>query len=191
MSAMNDPVDPRMIRSRKAILSAARSLLLREGPGAVSHQRVAQQAGVGRATVYRHWPRLELLVVDAMAEVDVPFFRDPALPVRPWLCGQMRTYADELASPQVAAVAVRMMVNAAGDPCRAAQNVMVATVGTRLETALAMAGCAGELDLAVDIQDAFALLLGPLLHRVVVQGGCVHDVVIERAVESVGTWRRP
>jgi AcrR family transcriptional regulator len=188
MSAMNDPVDPRMIRSRKAILSAARTLLLREGPGALSHQRVAQQAGVGRATVYRHWPRLDLLVVDAMASVELPFFREPTCPVRPWLRGQMRTYADELVLPQVAAVAVRMLLNGAGEPHRAVQNVMVATVTTRLEAALALAASAGELDLVVAVDDAFALLVGPLLHRVVVQGGPVRDVVIERAVESVGTW---
>ena len=187
---MNDPVDPRMIRSRNAILSAARTLLLREGPGALSHQRVAQQAGVGRATVYRHWPRLDLLVVDAMASVDLPFFREPTLPVRPWLRGQLRTYADELVLPQVAAVAVRMLLNVAGEPHRAVQNVMVVTVTTRLETALGMAVSAGELDMAVDIHDAFALLVGPLLHRVVVQGGSVHDVVIERAVDSVGTWHQ-
>lgn len=187
---MNDPVDPRMIRSRKAILSAARTLLLREGPGALSHQRVAQQAGVGRATVYRHWPRLDLLVVDAMAGVDPPFFREPTLPVRPWLRGQLRSYADELVLPQVAGVAVRLLLNVAGEPHRAVQNVMVVTVTTRLETALGMAVSAGELDMRLDVHDAFALLVGPLLHRVVVQGGPVHDVLIERAVESVGSWRQ-
>ena len=187
---MSDSADPRMIRSRKAILSAARTLLLREGPGALSHQRLAQQAGVGRATVYRHWPRLDLLVLDAMATVDLPFFREPALPVRPWLRGQLRTYADELVLPQVAAVAVGMLLNGAGESHRAVQNVMVATVTTRLEAALALAASAGELDLVVDVDDAFALLVGPLLHRVVIQGGSVRDVVIERAVDSVGTWRQ-
>ena len=37
--------DPRAARSREAILAAAFDLLAREGPGAITHQRVAQQAG--------------------------------------------------------------------------------------------------------------------------------------------------
>ncbi len=67
------------------MLDAARELLAREGPDAVTHQRVARQAGVGRATVYRHWPRREQLVLDTMAGVELPFFGDPVSPVRPWL----------------------------------------------------------------------------------------------------------
>ena len=59
---MKTTVDPRQARSRKAMLDAARELLAREGPAAVTHQRVARQAGVGRATVYRHWPRPEQLI---------------------------------------------------------------------------------------------------------------------------------
>jgi hypothetical protein len=41
--------------------------------------------GVGRATVYRHWPGPDQLLLDAMAQVDLPFFREPVSPVRPWL----------------------------------------------------------------------------------------------------------
>jgi len=41
--------DPRAARSREAILCAARLLLEREGPESVTHQRVAREAGVGRA----------------------------------------------------------------------------------------------------------------------------------------------
>jgi AcrR family transcriptional regulator len=48
--------DPRAARSREAILAAAFDLLAREGPGAITQQRVARQAGVGRATACRHWP---------------------------------------------------------------------------------------------------------------------------------------
>jgi AcrR family transcriptional regulator len=49
-------VDPRVVRTRLAVLEAATMLLRTEGPGAVTHARVAEAAGVGRATIYRHWP---------------------------------------------------------------------------------------------------------------------------------------
>jgi AcrR family transcriptional regulator len=60
------------------MLVAARELLVGEGPGAVTHQRVAQEAGVGRATVYRHWPRPEQLLLDVMAGADLPHFKNHA-----------------------------------------------------------------------------------------------------------------
>jgi AcrR family transcriptional regulator len=45
------------------MLAAATELLEGGGMAAVTHQAVALAAGVGRATVYRHWPRpLDLLL---------------------------------------------------------------------------------------------------------------------------------
>src|SRR5262245_20404972 len=95
--------DPRAVRSREAMLVAARELLAAEGPGAVTHQRVAQQAGVGRATVYRHWPQPEQLLLDVMSGADLPHFKNPQAPVRRWLHRELRQMADELAAPAVAA----------------------------------------------------------------------------------------
>lgn len=60
--------DPRYLRSREAIQAAVRSILIEEGPGAISHQRVAEVAGVGRATVYRHWANTDDMVFDLVAE---------------------------------------------------------------------------------------------------------------------------
>ncbi|MGH3246026.1 MAG: TetR/AcrR family transcriptional regulator [Trebonia sp.] len=195
MQTVNDSVDPRMVRSRKVMLAAARALLMREGPAAVTHLRVAQEAKVGRATVYRHWPRPDLLLLDAMGTVELPFFREPVTPVRPWLRGQLRVLADEMAIPAVAAVALAMMQGPApGRPAegRAPTEVrdgFLATATGRLDAAFTLAAANGELDVEVDPQDAVALLMGPLLHRTVFQGATVSDDLIERMMDSVGTWR--
>ncbi|MFF4028427.1 TetR/AcrR family transcriptional regulator [Streptomyces sviceus] len=47
--------DPGQVRSREAMVTAATTLLTEGGLEAVTHQAVATRAGVGRATVYRHW----------------------------------------------------------------------------------------------------------------------------------------
>src|SRR6267154_2352000 len=98
--------DPRAARSREAILAAAWDLLAREGPGAITHQRVAQQSGVGRATVYRHWAAPEDLLGDVLFSAELPFFASPALPLRSWLHAELRQLADELALPAAAALAL-------------------------------------------------------------------------------------
>jgi AcrR family transcriptional regulator len=184
------PLDPRMARSRKAMLDAARDLLLREGPAGVTHQRVAQQAGVGRATAYRHWPRTDQLLLDAMSLVDFPFFRDPLTPVRPWLRRELRVLADEMALPPVAAIAVAMMRGPAGSLPVEVRDRFTATGADGIRAALALAGAAGELKGAADPEDAPALLVGPILQRTCMEAGTVSDGLIERIIDSVGTWHR-
>jgi len=55
--------DPRVERSRRLILSAAVELLGEAGYGGLTVEGVAARAGVGKSTIYRHWPggKLELI----------------------------------------------------------------------------------------------------------------------------------
>jgi AcrR family transcriptional regulator len=58
--------DPRRDRSIAAALQAARDLLLSEGWDALTHARVAELSGIGRATVYRNWPEQKGLLHDTL-----------------------------------------------------------------------------------------------------------------------------
>ncbi|HYQ66401.1 TetR/AcrR family transcriptional regulator [Actinophytocola sp.] len=188
---MSYSTDPRATRSREAMLVAARELLVSEGPGAITHQRVAQQAGVGRATAYRHWPRAEQLLLDAMGGTDLPLFRDPEAPVRPWLRRQLRQLADELAVPAVAAVAVTLAQSAMWDPEIAhQQDESTRTIAERIHAAIELAVEGGELATTAGAADVAALLVGPIVYRTAMQRGDVSDALIDRLVDSVGTWHR-
>jgi AcrR family transcriptional regulator len=187
---VSSPLDPRAVRSREAILAAARQLLLAEGPAAVTHQRVAQASGTGRATVYRHWPRAEQLLLDVMAGTDLPFFRAPRSPVRPWLRQQLRQLADELRLPAVAAVALTVMQGSLWDPGIArSRDGMIAAIDERIGVALELATRTGEVQPGMPATDAAALLVGPLLYRTALQSGSVDDDLIDRLIDRVGTWR--
>lgn len=69
---LDEPVDPRAARTRARALHAARGLLLAEGLDAVTLQRVASAAGVGRRTMYRHWPDRRSLLHDTLASASAP-----------------------------------------------------------------------------------------------------------------------
>jgi AcrR family transcriptional regulator len=186
---MANSEDPRATRSREAIVDAARLLLMTEGPPAVTHQRVAAQAGVGRATVYRHWPVPERLLLDAMTGVDVPFFREPVTPVRPWLHRELRKFGDEQAMPGVIAVTWTLLHGAARDPEIAKARDILLAVGTeRLGVALALAVDNGELDTTLDVHDAAAILLGPMVYRTTFQAGTISDELIDRILDNLGNW---
>jgi hypothetical protein len=129
-----------------------------------------------------------LLLLDAMAEAGPPFFREPVTPVRTWLHQQLRVYADEMAMPPVAAVAVFMMQGAAGSPQAAVRERFVATFFVRLRAALALATAEGELEMTADPQDVLALLGGPILNRTCMEAGTVSDDLIDRLMDSLGTW---
>lgn len=184
--------DPRSVRSREAILAAARTLLRAEGPGAVTHQRVAAQAGVGRATVYRHWPRTHELLLAAMSGTDLPFFIDPRSPVRPWLGDQLRRLAAEMALPEVAAISLALMQGALWDPALAhRRDESGATIAARLGEALDLAVRTGELDATVPAADAAAMLVGPIVYRTAMQAGEVPDSLVDRLLDGLGRWIDP
>jgi AcrR family transcriptional regulator len=58
-------LDPRIERSRRVILGAALEELGEVGYGALTIEGVAARAGVGKSTIYRHWPGKLALVEDA------------------------------------------------------------------------------------------------------------------------------
>ncbi|MEB3980741.1 TetR/AcrR family transcriptional regulator [Mycobacterium sp. 663a-19] len=66
------PSDPaprrRSERSRTAIVTATRELLLERGFDGLTIEAVAARAGVGKQTIYRWWPSRPALVADVMLE---------------------------------------------------------------------------------------------------------------------------
>src|SRR6266511_1467285 len=183
--------DPRAARSREAILAAAYDLLAREGPGAITHQRVAQQAGVGRATVYRHWAAPEDLLRDVLYTAELPFFATPALPLRSWLHAELRQLADELALPAVASLAIALMEQTRSGGVGARPHRHITASPERLAAAFALAVDAGELDTAPDPALAAAHLIGPLVYRTTLQAAAVPDSLLAEVIDSVAHWRAP
>ncbi len=60
-----DSLDPRVERSRQVILQAALDELGEGGYGMFRIESVAARAGVGKSTIYRHWPDKLALIADA------------------------------------------------------------------------------------------------------------------------------
>jgi AcrR family transcriptional regulator len=64
--------DPRVERSRRVILEAVLEELGRVGYGPLTIEAVAARAGVGKSTIYRHWPGKLALVEDAFRTLKAP-----------------------------------------------------------------------------------------------------------------------
>jgi AcrR family transcriptional regulator len=187
---VNTEADPRFRRSQQAILNAARALLTESGPTAVTHAQVAERAGVGRATVYRHWPRADLLLADAMATVPMPFLDNPGVPTRDWLRRELTALARQLDLDDVRAVSTTLAHSALWDEAMDARRARFAGIlAGRLAAALDDAEARGEISLALPSRQAAALAIGPLYYRSTIERSASSDPgLIEAAIAALGTW---
>jgi AcrR family transcriptional regulator len=71
-----DDLDPRVARSRAAVISAATELLVDAGPSAVTIDAIVARSGVAKSTIYRHWASRDEVLLDVM-EVCAPDLVEP------------------------------------------------------------------------------------------------------------------
>ena len=189
---MSTELDPRYQRSQDAILTAARELLMEKGPAAVTHAQVAERAGVGRATVYRHWPRADQLLSEAMATVPMPFLDTPAVPTRDWLRRELTALAQQLDLAEVRTVATTLAGAALWDETMDARRAQFAAVlAGRLAGALDAAQARGEVVLALSGRDAAAMAVGPLYYRSTIEHAPAGPDLVEAVIAAMGSWTTP
>jgi AcrR family transcriptional regulator len=192
VDAVSNETDPRFLRSRDAIVNAARELLLEDGPTAVTHNRIAEHAGIGRATVYRHWPHTDQLLAEAMATVPMPFFNEPTSPYREWATNQLTAIARQLEHDDVLAVTTTLANAALWDPAMDERRAGFARIlSERLAAGLRDAERHRELVLHGIVDSAAALAIGPIHYRAVIERRPADDALIGRAVAALGDWRTP
>jgi AcrR family transcriptional regulator len=63
-------VDPRVARTRAAVLGAAIDLLAERGYSGFSVEGVVERTGIAKTTLYRHWPTRDDLLAAAITELD-------------------------------------------------------------------------------------------------------------------------
>lgn len=90
---------PRNEKSREAILAATRDLLNEKGGAGLSIEAIARRAEVGKPTIYRWWPSLADIVLEALlqqadATIAVPPFESLRGSLRPFLRRSMKAIAD-------------------------------------------------------------------------------------------------
>lgn len=182
MSTPSHEQDPRVVRTRQAVREAVRTLLQRAGFDAVSHQQVAEEAGIGRATVYRHWPNRTDLLLEAIA--------DPA-PPREWqssgdLAGDLDQGLERLRrtldSPLVPGL-VALIGRAEWDPeLRRTKLELLASGTAGLRRALEAGIERRELPADLDLDATIARLAGPLLYRRVLAHAPIGDAFVSQIV---------
>ena len=157
---------PRVERSKAAILEATLDLLAEEGVGGLTVDAVAARAGVGKATVYRHWSSRAELIVDAISslvtddeDLDRGSLRDDLQAAYGRICNVCSTGVMSRVLPTLAEAAAR-------DPELATVHKdFVARRRRHLMAAIERAAARGELRPGLDPSIVADLVAGPMFYK--------------------------
>ena len=160
---------PRSAEAHAAILEAALALLVEEGYRGFSMERVAERAGVGKATIYRRFASKDELLKEAIASLSADFeYVDTGSLASDWLATVASGTAhpaiqkipqllgDLMAQPELHRIFSEHLV----EPRRAVGRKMLERAQER-----------GEIRKDADLEVAIDLLVGSLIYRLLRTGG--------------------
>lgn len=160
---------PRSETAHKAVLAAAAELLLDHGLHAVSMDAVAERAGVSKATIYRWWPKKEILALDMLFTqwVAVTPVQYESGVLRSDLCALLLAWTRLVNSRPYGRVTAALLAEARTDPAFAAeyQRRILEPRRDQARMIFADALARGEISGETKIEVAIDLLYGPLYHR--------------------------
>lgn len=163
------PEDPRVRRSRAAILEAALDELAERGFGAFAMDGVATRAGVARSTVYRLWRDRTSLIADAMETLNVQPAPGPGgqpQAPRERIRTLVRHLAEAMDGSRMSACLPALIDGAERDHgLRELHHGYAARRRSALVTALADARDAGAIARHVDPERTAAALAGAVFYR--------------------------
>lgn len=179
-------VDPRVARTRRDVLAAAREVLLEEGWERVTVSRVADRSGYARTTLYRHWPQRLDLLRDLIGEEARLVHTTPTGELRADLIAELEAFRVAVTSSGLGRVMIAIGQQARDDAELADLNRAMRVDGARVLDAILAAGVArGELVGGIDADAAAAQLVGPVLFGYLFEG----ETTLDRGfVESVVDW---
>ena len=184
------PGRPRDRAVDDAILDATLRLLREHGYHGLSTDRIAAEAGVGKATIYRRWGSKDEVVVaaaDALAQ---------AVPTPD--TGSLRTdlvlLADGLAAvfaaPGTAALVGALAERMPHDPqlAVALRRGFLAARRDAARVVLERGRARGEVTAGVDLEVATDLLAAPFYYRLLITADDIDEAFARQVVDAVLAW---
>jgi AcrR family transcriptional regulator len=178
---------PRSERARRAILKAAGELLERHGFTAVTMERIAERAGVSKATIYRWWPNKAAVMTDSFLELMVPDTSPlDTGSAREDLRLRLRGLAHVLAGRSGRFVAALIAESQTDPEVAEALRTQWISVRRRETRPLLRRGIErGELRSDLDLEVAIDALYGPVYWRMLTGYAPLSDDFVDRLVDHV------
>lgn len=158
-------IDPRVTRTREAVLDAAREILVEDGWEDVTLGKVALRSGLARATLYRHWPNRLDLLEDLIREEGRLTHTVPTGDLRADLVAELEAFRSAVTGSGLGHALIAIAHRARTDAAFAELNGTMRAEGVSvLMMILADAQGRGELRTDLRSATATATLVGPVLY---------------------------
>ena len=174
------------MKTSERILQATAKLVAERGFAGFSMDDVAERAGVGKATIYRHWRSRAELVVDVCAGLADPMPEPDSGDVRADLIELLSSLQRALASTTTGPVIVALVDAAEREPeLRRLRDHAVRQRRQVFHAVLRQAVARGELPQDTDVELATELLVAPLFHRRLVARTRIDREFVAAVVDTV------
>jgi AcrR family transcriptional regulator len=179
--------------SRVAILKAAREELSEHGWRNFSADRLAKRARASKQTIYRWWPSIATIAVEAALDVLEDPKSEPGADLNVQLSRLIDPFV-QLARAGDGAHLLRSALLAAADDAQAGE-VFREWFNTKLrkplKSILVEAAVRGKIRKDWDIDQASELLFGPVWHRLVMMRGPLPDILAAKSAQGFVQSLRP
>lgn len=157
--------DPRIVRTRASVLRAATDLLVEGGPSAVTMDAIVSRSGVAKSTIYRHWPSRDDVLVDVFAacapDVEPP---PPELGFESALRAFLASIVSYFQDPQWARmVPALLLLKTHEDGVADLEKRLEKNQSDAMASIIERGIAEGALPTSIDVDEAIAHLIGPLL----------------------------
>ena len=178
--------NPRTTRVRQIILDAAAGLLVREGASAATPVRVAEETGVARTTIYRHWSNPTALLLDAIDRVVTPHVPTSITDnLEEDLTTALVNLRKRMTKQPFRALFATLLDHANRDQAFvAAQRRFVKGVLQPIRDVLTAATQRGHLTSTVNIDEAAAQLAGPIFTQHIMLRTPISDELITNTTRN-------
>jgi AcrR family transcriptional regulator len=182
---------PRSETARKKVLAAARKLLEERGLPGLTVEGIAALAGVGKPTIYRHWPNAQAVAMDAFLESGEPV---PGQAGGHSALGALRRQLHGIAAAftSPAGRSTAAMIAAAQNDSELAKVFRNRFIMKSRETGRALllqAAEQGAIRADLDLEVALDLIYAPLYFRLLIGHGPLDaaftDMLFDQALEGL------
>lgn len=173
------------------VLAATLELLVEEGFEGTNIQAISRRANVHSSAIYRRWPtRIELIEESVFPGLDVAAVR-PSGDLRRDLRRFLRSYVRTLGSPAArAAIPALLATYQAGVQPRNAEDWIRVSARPQFQDII-RAAPAGSVDLDLNPDDVFDMLVGAILGHVLVPTLASRPRFVERTADLAIRLLRP
>jgi AcrR family transcriptional regulator len=179
-------MSPRARREEDPILGVTIDLMAEHGVSGVSVDTVAAEAGVSKATIYRHWGSRARLVHAAISSLQRPFVEPDSESLREDLSVLLEQLVWYLNRPGNGRILPSFIDAAARDPeLEALRQQTIREARAVYERVVRRAIGRGELPADVDVRLVIDLAMAPFIYRRVVDQSPIEPQEVGPVVDAV------